>query len=138
MNISECKRCAISGVEAVSKNSVSASIKFARASSIVEPWLAMSNSGHRDTYPSSSRSMMAVSRFICSMTSSVVQELDRRTCLVHSEGMSSSEKAGEEGVGARGQSERAFRELAERFRYAIDPKEVERLWNEIGRMVFGE
>jgi hypothetical protein len=72
------------------------------------------------------------------MTSSVVQELDRRTCLVHSEGMSSSEKAGEEGVGARGQSERAFRELAERFRYAIDPKEVERLWNEIGRMVFGE
>lgn len=47
---------------AISKNSVSASTRFARASSTDHPWLAMSNSGHSATNPSSSRSMIAVSR----------------------------------------------------------------------------
>ena len=49
-----------SDCDAVAKNSVSASTRLARASSMVAPWLAMSNSGHRETKPSSSRSMMAV------------------------------------------------------------------------------
>ncbi len=56
------KRRATSDGSAASKNRESASTKFALASSIEEPWLAISNSGQRDTKPSSSRSMMAVRR----------------------------------------------------------------------------
>jgi hypothetical protein len=44
----------------------------------------------------------------------------------------------EEGIEARRQKEKAFLDLAERFRSATDPEEVERLGNEMGRMVFGE
>ncbi len=44
----------------------------------------------------------------------------------------------EEGLEARKQREKAFFELAERFRAATDPKEVERLGDELGRMVFGQ
>ena len=43
----------------------------------------------------------------------------------------------EEGLEARQQKEKAFFELAERFRAAADPKEVERLGEELGQMVFG-
>ena len=46
--------------EAVSKNSSRASLRLSRASSKDSPWLAMSSSGHRATYPSPSRSMIAV------------------------------------------------------------------------------
>ena len=44
----------------------------------------------------------------------------------------------EEGLEARRQREKAFFQLAERFRAATDPKEVERLGDELGRMVFGQ
>ena len=44
----------------------------------------------------------------------------------------------EEGLEARKQREKAFFDLAERFRAASDPKEAERLGDELGRMVFGE
>jgi hypothetical protein len=44
----------------------------------------------------------------------------------------------EEGLEARKQREQAFFQLAERFRAATDPKEVERLGDELGRMVFGQ
>ncbi len=44
----------------------------------------------------------------------------------------------EEGIEARKQKEKMFLELAERFRSATDPEEVQRLGNEMGRMVFGE
>jgi hypothetical protein len=43
----------------------------------------------------------------------------------------------EEGLEARAQKEKAFFELAERFRNASDPHEAERLGEELGRMVFG-
>lgn len=43
----------------------------------------------------------------------------------------------EEGLEARRRKEKAFYDLAGRFRVATDPKEVERLGNELGRMVFG-
>jgi hypothetical protein len=43
----------------------------------------------------------------------------------------------EEGLQAQKQKEKAFFELAERFRAAADPKEVERLGEELGQMVFG-
>jgi hypothetical protein len=43
----------------------------------------------------------------------------------------------EEGLEARKQKERAFFETAERFRAATDPEEVQRLGDELGRMVFG-
>ena len=43
----------------------------------------------------------------------------------------------EEGIEAQKQKEKAFFELAERFRAAADPKEVERLGEELGQMVFG-
>jgi hypothetical protein len=43
----------------------------------------------------------------------------------------------EEGLEAKQQKEKAFFELAERFRAAADPKEVERLGEELGQMVFG-
>jgi len=43
----------------------------------------------------------------------------------------------EEGIEARKQKEKAFYDLAGRFRAATDPKEAERLGDELGRMVFG-
>lgn len=43
----------------------------------------------------------------------------------------------EEGIEARKQKEKAFFELAERFRAATNPSEVERLGNQLGHMVFG-
>jgi len=52
---------------AVSKKRERASTRFALASSIEDPWLAMSSSGHSDTNPSSSRSMIAVKRGDCVM-----------------------------------------------------------------------
>ena len=42
------------------------------------------------------------------------------------------------GIEARKQKEKAFFELAERFRNATDPGEAERLGDRLGRMVFGE
>ena len=42
------------------------------------------------------------------------------------------------GLEARKQKEKAFFELAERFRSAEDPAEVKQLGNEMGRFVFGE
>lgn len=43
----------------------------------------------------------------------------------------------EQGIEAQKRKAKAFFELAERFRAATDPKEVERLGNQLGRMVFG-
>ena len=43
----------------------------------------------------------------------------------------------EEGIAARKQKEKEFFALAERFRAATSPDEVERLGNQLGRMVFG-
>jgi hypothetical protein len=43
----------------------------------------------------------------------------------------------EEGFEAQRQKEKAFFELAERFRAADDPKEAERLGEKLGQMVFG-
>jgi len=43
----------------------------------------------------------------------------------------------EEGIVTKKEKEKAFFELAERFRSAEDPKEVERLGEELGQMVFG-
>lgn len=43
----------------------------------------------------------------------------------------------EEGMEARTHREREFRVLTERLRQATDPAEIERLGNELGRMVFG-
>jgi hypothetical protein len=43
----------------------------------------------------------------------------------------------EEGIEAQKRKQREFFELAERFRSATDPEEVERLGNEMGRIVFG-
>lgn len=43
----------------------------------------------------------------------------------------------EEGIEARRQKEKAFYDLAGRFRTATDSKEAERLGGELGRMVFG-
>ena len=43
----------------------------------------------------------------------------------------------EDGLEAQKQKEKAFYELAERFRAADDPKEAERLGEELGQMVFG-
>jgi hypothetical protein len=42
------------------------------------------------------------------------------------------------GIEARKQKEKAFFELAERFRAASDPQQAERLGDELGRFVFGE
>ena len=44
----------------------------------------------------------------------------------------------EQGIEVRRQKERAFFELAERFRAASDPEQVNRLGDELGRFVFGE
>jgi hypothetical protein len=42
------------------------------------------------------------------------------------------------GLEARKQKEKAFFELAERFRASHDPAEVKQLGDELGRFVFGE
>ena len=44
----------------------------------------------------------------------------------------------EQGIEVRQQKQRAFFELAERFRAASDPEQVKRLGDELGRFVFGE
>jgi len=44
----------------------------------------------------------------------------------------------EQGIEARREKERAFVELAERFRAANDPEQVKHLGDELGRFVFGE
>jgi len=44
----------------------------------------------------------------------------------------------EEGLETKQQKEKAFFDLAERFRAAADPKAVERLGEELGQMVFGK
>jgi hypothetical protein len=44
----------------------------------------------------------------------------------------------EEGIEAGKRKERAFLELAERFRAASNPSEVKRLGEQLGRFVFGE
>lgn len=44
----------------------------------------------------------------------------------------------EEGIEAQKQKEKAFFELAERFREARDPKQVKTLGEELGRFLFGE
>jgi len=43
----------------------------------------------------------------------------------------------ENGIEAEKRKQQEFFELAERFRNATDPKEAERLGDELGRMVFG-
>lgn len=42
------------------------------------------------------------------------------------------------GIEARKQKEKAFFELAQRFRTASDPAEAKHLGDELGRLVFGE
>jgi hypothetical protein len=44
----------------------------------------------------------------------------------------------EQGIEAQKQKEKAFYQLAERFRAASDPEQVKHLGNELGRFVFGE
>ncbi len=44
----------------------------------------------------------------------------------------------EQGIEARKQKEKAFFQLAERFRAADDPEQVKQLGNQLGRFVFGE
>ena len=44
----------------------------------------------------------------------------------------------EEGIELRKRKEAEFLNLAGRFRAATDPKDVERLGNEMGQMIFGE
>ena len=44
----------------------------------------------------------------------------------------------EEGIELKKQKEKAFFELAERFRMATDPKEIQQLGDELGKMVFGK
>ena len=44
----------------------------------------------------------------------------------------------EQGIEARREKEKAFFELAERFRTATDPEQVKRLGDELGRFVFGD
>ena len=44
----------------------------------------------------------------------------------------------EEGIEAQKQKEKAFYDLAERFRAANDPKQVKTLGEELGRFVFSE
>lgn len=44
----------------------------------------------------------------------------------------------EQGIEARQQKEKAFFQLAERFRAADDPAQVKQLGNQLGRFVFGE
>jgi len=75
--ISLRERRATSDGSAASKNRESASAKFALASSIEEPWLAMSSSGQSDTNPSSFRSIMAVKRRGCVMIRVYTNSFDR-------------------------------------------------------------
>ena len=42
------------------------------------------------------------------------------------------------GIKAEKQREKEFFELAERFRNATDPKEIKRLGDQMGRMIFGD
>jgi hypothetical protein len=44
----------------------------------------------------------------------------------------------EEGIEAQKRRQKEFFELAERFRAAADPKDVARLGDDLGRMVFGD
>jgi hypothetical protein len=44
----------------------------------------------------------------------------------------------EQGIEARQQKEKAFFQLAERFRAAGDPEQVKQLGTQLGRFVFGE
>ena len=44
----------------------------------------------------------------------------------------------EQGIDAEKQKEKAFFELAERFRTSKDPEEVHQLGDQLGRFVFGE
>jgi hypothetical protein len=44
----------------------------------------------------------------------------------------------EEGIEAQKKKEKAFFELAERFRAAKDPEEIKRLGDNLGRFVFGD
>jgi ribosomal protein L1 len=44
----------------------------------------------------------------------------------------------EDGIEAQRRKQEEFFALAKRFRETADPKEVQRLGNELGRMVFGE
>ncbi|MGH9407772.1 MAG: hypothetical protein ACRD3D_18270 [Terriglobia bacterium] len=44
----------------------------------------------------------------------------------------------EEGLKAREQKQRAFFDLADRFRAASDPEDVKGLGDELGRFVFGD
>jgi hypothetical protein len=44
----------------------------------------------------------------------------------------------EQGIEAERQKEKAFFQLAERFRSASDPEQVKKLGDELGRFVFGE
>lgn len=44
----------------------------------------------------------------------------------------------EQGIQAQKEKEKAFFELAKRFREASDPREVEKLGDQLGRFVFGE
>jgi len=44
----------------------------------------------------------------------------------------------EQGIEAAKQKEKAFFQLAERFRAASEPEQVKQLGNELGRFVFGE
>jgi ribosomal protein L1 len=43
----------------------------------------------------------------------------------------------EEGIELQKRKEKAFFELAERFRTATDPKEIRQLGDQLGKMVFG-
>ena len=44
----------------------------------------------------------------------------------------------EQGIEAQQQKEKAFFQLAERFRAASDPEQVKQLGDQLGRFVFGE
>ena len=44
----------------------------------------------------------------------------------------------EQGIQARKEKEKAFLDLAKRFREASDSQEVEQLGDQLGRFVFGE
>jgi predicted DNA-binding ribbon-helix-helix protein len=44
----------------------------------------------------------------------------------------------EQGIEAQRQKEKAFFQLAERFRTASDPEQVKQLGDQLGRFVFGE
>jgi hypothetical protein len=44
----------------------------------------------------------------------------------------------EQGIEAAKEKEKAFFQLAQRFRAASDPEQVKHLGNELGRFVFGE